>query len=191
MNIDLPTRGVADFRKVLTGLEAKLVEAKARRDKILVDIRKASAAADAGDQRARFAQGGLNKEDAAASRLILSLEAEIAEARKRVGMAETQAATVEAKRASIDASAAPHDRLFEVEAPDGRKVRHRHASAAALQKELQPGYRVVAEVFGAGNDDKGGLVEPIGQSTMKTLLAAHGDELIAFLAERGIKSIKA
>jgi hypothetical protein len=30
------------------------------------------------------------------------------------------------------------------------------------------------------------MVEPLGQSTMKTLLAAHGDELIAFLAERGI-----
>jgi hypothetical protein len=50
---------------------------------------------------------------------------------------------------------------------------------------------VTAEVFGAGIDGKGGLVEPIGQSTMKTLLAAHGDELIAFLAERGIKSITA
>jgi hypothetical protein len=60
--------------------------------------------------------------------------------------------------------------------------------ASALQKELQPGYRVVAEVFGAGIDDKGGMIEPIGQSTMKTLLAAHGDELVAFLAERGIKA---
>jgi hypothetical protein len=53
---------------------------------------------------------------------------------------------------------------------------------------LQPGYKVVAEVFGAGIDGKGGMVEPIGQSTMKTLLAAHGDELIAFLAEHGIKA---
>ena len=59
-------------------------------------------------------------------------------------------------------------------------------SPEMLQKALQPGYRVVAEVFGAGIDDEGGLVEPIGQSTMKTLLAAHGDELVAFLAERGI-----
>jgi hypothetical protein len=106
-------------------------------------------------------------------------------------MAETQAATVEARRASVDAAAVPHDRLFEVETPDERKVRHRYASAGGLQKMLQPGYRVVAEVFGAGIDGKGGLVEPIGQSTMKTLLAVHGDELIAFLAERGIKSITA
>jgi hypothetical protein len=41
---------------------------------------------------------------------------------------------------------------------------------------LQPGYSVTAEVFGAGIDG----------STMKTLLAAHGDELLAFLAEHGI-----
>jgi hypothetical protein len=186
--IDLPHKGVDDLRKALSDLEQKLGDAKARRDKILLDVRKASAAADMGDQRARLAQGGLNKEDAAAGRLILSLEAQVSEAGKRLGMAETQAATVEAKRASADAGAVPHDRLFEVEAPDGRKVRHRYASAGGLQKMLQPGYRVVAEVFGAGIDGQGGLVEPIGQSTMKTLLAAHGDELMAFLAERGIKA---
>jgi hypothetical protein len=186
--IDLPTRGVEDLQKVLNGLEAKLADAKAKRDRILIDVRKASAAADMGDQRARFAQGRLNKEDAAASRLILSLEAQVAEARKRLEMAMNQAATVEAKRASADAGAVSHDRLFEVVCPDGRKVRHRHESAGALQKVLLPGYRVVAEVFGAGIDDKGGMIEPIGQSTMKTLLAAHGDELVAFLAERGIKA---
>jgi hypothetical protein len=93
---------------------------------------------------------------------------------------------VEARRASADAGAVPRDKRFEVETPDGRKVRHRHHSLEALRKALQPGYRVVAEVFAADSDDKGGLVEPIGQSTMKTLLAAHGDELLAFLAERGI-----
>jgi hypothetical protein len=184
--VDIPTQGVDDLRKVLKGHELKLANAKKQRDTIFIDMRKASAAADLGDQRARFAQGGLNKEDAAAGRLILSLEAQIAEARKRLDMAETQAATVEAKRASADAGAVPHVRLFEVVCPDGRKVRHRHESAGALQKVLIPGYRVVAEVFGAGIDDKGGMIEPIGQSTMKTLLAAHGDELVAFLAERGI-----
>jgi hypothetical protein len=183
---DIPTRGVDDFRKTLQDREAKLVNAKKQRDTILIDIRKASAAVDMGDQRARLAQGGLNKEDAAAGRLILSLEAQVAEARKRLEMAMNQAATVEAKRASADAGAVSHDRLFEVVCPDGRKVRHRHESAGALQKVLLPGYRVVAEVFGAGVDDKGGMIEPIGQSTMKTLLAAHGDELVAFLAERGI-----
>ncbi len=189
--IDITNCNIEDRRKIVAAYEAKLAGEKARRDRILIDVRKASAAADAGDQRARFELAGLNKQDLAAGRLILSLEAQVAEARKRLAMAETQAATVEAKRASADAGAVPHDRLFEVEAPDGRKVRHRYASAGGLQKMLQPGYRVVAEVFGAGIDDKGGMIEPIGQSTMKTLLAAHGDELVAFLAERGIKSITA
>jgi hypothetical protein len=184
--IDCPARGIDDFRKILRGLEEELSGAKARRDKILLDVRRASAASDAGDQRQRFAQGGLNKEADAAGRLILSLEMQIAESGKRLQMAEAQAAAVAAKQASIDAAAVPGDRLFEVETPDGRRVRHRYASAGGLQKILQPGYRVIAEVFGAGIDGKDGLVEPIGQSTMKTLLAAHGDELVAFLAERGI-----
>ena len=169
--------------------EVKLANAKKQRDVILIDIRKAQAAADAGDQLARATLRALAKADVAAGRLVLSLEAQVAGARKRLAMAETQAALIAANKASVDAAPVPHDRLFEVATPfDARVVRHRHESAAALQKVLQPGYRVVAEVFGAGNDDKGGLVEPIGQSTLKTLLAAHGDELIAFLAERGIKA---
>jgi hypothetical protein len=180
--IDCPTRDVASLQMGLSALDAKLANAKKQRDTILIAIRKASAAVDAGDQRARFAQAGLNKEADSVGRL----EGQVSEARKRVEMAEVQAATVAAKRASVDAAAVAGDRLFEVETPDGRKVRHRYTSSGALQKMLQPGYRVVAEVFGAGIDGREGLVEPIGQSTMKTLLAAHGDELLAFLAERGI-----
>ena len=111
--IDIPARGVEDLRKVLNGLEVKLSGAKAQRDRILIDVRKAAAAADMGDQRARFAQGALNKEDAAAGRLILSLEAQVAEARKRLGMAETQAAVIAAKRAIADAGDVPQ-KLFEV-----------------------------------------------------------------------------
>jgi hypothetical protein len=99
--IDIPTRDVAYFRKVLNGLEVELSGAKARRDKILLDIRKASAAVDASDRQARFAQGGLNKEADAVGRLILSIEGQVAEARKRVEMAEVQAAAAAAKRASI------------------------------------------------------------------------------------------
>jgi hypothetical protein len=104
--------------------------------------------------------------------------------RRQCDLARGQLAAIACKAA--ESSAAPWERLFEVEAPNGRLVRHRHASADALQKVLLPGNRVIAEVFGAGIDDKGGMVEPLGQSTMKTLLATHGDELIAFLAERGI-----
>jgi hypothetical protein len=186
--IDITNCNIEDRRKIVAAYEAKLAEEKARRDRILIDVRKASAAADMGDQRARFELGTLNRADEAAGRLVLSLERQVDEARKRLAVAENQNAVAESKQAITEAGAVPHVRLFEVRTPDGRVVRHRHESAAALQKVLTPGYRVVAEVFGAGIYDKGGLVEPIGQSTMKTLLAAHGDELVAFLAERGIKA---
>src|ERR1700730_9584563 len=78
------SRGVEELRNGLAGLEAELSNAKARRDKILVAMRKASAAVDMGDQRARFAQGSLDKEDASTGRLILSIQPQITEARKRL-----------------------------------------------------------------------------------------------------------
>jgi hypothetical protein len=102
-------------------------------------------------------------------------------------MAEEQAATAASKRASADAGAVLQDRLFEVVCPDGRKVRHRHHSLEALRKALQPGYVAVGQVFGANEDDTGGIVSrPGAPSMLKALLESQGDELIAFLAERGI-----
>ncbi len=193
--IDLPARGVEDLRKVLNDFEVKLSDAKAQRDRILIDVRKASAAADMGDQRARIAQGALNKEDAAAGRLILSLEAQVAEARKRLGMAMNQVAVVEAK--SHAAAAIPGDEVakwFEVRTPDGRVIRHRAASLDALQGALLKGYTVTAEVFGASAIGFGGVAAQIGSdvpSIMAGLLAAHGKELETWLASRGVKSTAA
>jgi hypothetical protein len=184
-SIDLPHRGVDDFRKALHEREDKLAAAKKQREVILNDIRLASAAVDAGDKQARNALPGANVE---VGRLILSIGREVSEAKGRLSLAENQAAAAALKRAQSDAAAVLGERLFELSTPDNRRVRHRYASADGLQKILQPGYKVVAEVFGAGNDGNGGMVEPLGHSTMKTLLTVHGDELIAFLSERGIKA---
>jgi hypothetical protein len=118
-------------------------------------------------------------------RLVLSLERQVKESKKWLSFAEDQMRAMELKRAQSDAIFG--DRLFEVETPDGRRVRHRYATADGLQKMLQPNYKVVAEVFGAGIDGKGGMVEPLGESTMKTLLAAHGSDLLEWLAARGIR----
>ena len=194
--IDLPHKGVDDLRKGLSDLEQKLGDAKARRDKILLDIRKASAAVDAGDRQARFAQGALNKEDAAAGRLILSLEAQVSEAMKRLDMAVNQAATVEAKShaMAIPCDGAGKWRWFEITTPDGRVVRHRALSLAELQKALLKIYKVTAEVFGASATGVGGVAAQIGSdvpSIMAGLLAAHGEELETWLASRGIKSAAA
>jgi hypothetical protein len=183
----LPAGCVEDVQKIVKGLEAELSTAMARRGVILAELAKAMAAVDRGDRKARVYQVQLNKEDAAASRLISSITNQIGAARKRLQLAENQAAAAALKQAQSDAAAVPHERLFEVEAPDGRRVRHRHASPDTLRGVLQPGYQLVAEVLGAGVDGKGGLVEPIGQrSTMEILLAAHGSELLEFLGKHGI-----
>jgi hypothetical protein len=194
MNIDavhLAARsGTAEeTQKVLNELEAELADAKARRDKTLVDIRKANEAS-VRDQQARLKLPGLNKEEAAAGRLIISIEMQITEAKKRLAMAANQAAARALKLAQAETAAVPADKWFEVETPDGRKVRHRHASAEGLQKILQPGYRVIAEVFAAGVDGNGGFAASIGSDAksnmMDGLLQAHGDTLLEWLAARGI-----
>jgi hypothetical protein len=57
----------------------------------------------------------------------------------------------------------------------------------ALQKELQPGYRAIGQVFGHNEDGTGGFIsQPGAPSMLKALLESQGDELLAFLAERGI-----
>jgi hypothetical protein len=62
-------------------------------------------------------------------------------------------------------------------------LRQFHKSVDSAQKSLQSGYEITGEVIGSG------VVSPVGpgaQSFMKALLAAHGDELMEFLAECGV-----
>lgn len=191
-NIDITNCSIDDRRKIVAAYEAKLAEEKARRDNILADIRETTARADKGDQQARFELASLNKQDAAAGRLILSIQAQVAEARKRLDMAENQAATVEANghAMAIPCDGAGKWRWFEITTLDGRVIRHRAASLDALQAALLKGYTVTAEVFGASAIGFGGVAAQIGSdvpSIMAGLLAAHGKELETWLASRGVK----
>jgi hypothetical protein len=185
---DIPTRGVDYFSKVLQDHELRLANAKKQRDRILIDIRNANAAVDKGDQRARLGLGGLNKSNVAAGRLVLSIEAEVAEARKRLEMAQEQVGAVHAKAAVPIAEGA--ERLFLVNTPHNlHQVRHKARTIESLRSRLLPGYTIAGEIFGANDAGEGGVVaaiEPTGPSIMAGLLLAHGDELLAFLAERGI-----
>jgi hypothetical protein len=81
---ELPTQGVDDLRKSLASHESRLANAQKQRDVILIDMRKASAASDLGDQRARLELNALHKADTAAGRLILSIQAQVDGAKKRL-----------------------------------------------------------------------------------------------------------
>jgi hypothetical protein len=178
-------------RRVLNELEAELAEAKVRRNRILADISKANDAAFAGDKRQLFVLGWLNKQEAETARLMLSISRQIAEARKRLATIEAHAAQAAARRAVE--SDAGGERLFLVKTPNNGQIRHKARTVESLRSKLLPGYRVAGEIFGADDTGAGGVVaaiEPTGPSIMQGLLLAHGDELMAYLAARGIGSDK-
>jgi hypothetical protein len=166
-------------------LEAELADVQARRDKILTDISKANDAS-VRDQRARLQLPALNKSNVETGRLIVSIEHQVAEARKRVAMAANQAAAAAAAVPIAEGA----ERLFLVNTPHHlHQVRHKAHSVEELRARLLPGYTVDGEIFGANDDGSGGVVaaiEPKGPSIMAGLLAAFGDELITFLAKHGI-----
>jgi hypothetical protein len=125
LNID-PTHiafrcGIEDPRRVVSDLEGALADAKARRDKILLDLGKVSVAIDKGDHRARFVQGNLNKQEIAAGRLVQSIAKQLEEARKHVKMSQAQADAV----AQAAGETGGHLVQLEIRAPDGRMLRPR------------------------------------------------------------------
>jgi hypothetical protein len=148
----------------------------------------ANTAAD--NNKARGALPALNKVADDARRLVREIEAEIREAKKRLEQVRSSiAVSSAASAAAATAHLPPGTRLFEVQTPDLRKVRHRHRSPDALQATLAPGYKVTAEIFGAGSDNCGGVAASIGgvdvPSLMAGLLRASGKELISFLQANG------
>ena len=77
--------------------------------------------------------------------------------------------------------------LLEIKAPGGRMLRQEHASIEAARASLLPGYSVVGTVTLQNADGSGGFVSPVnGPSMMAALLEAHGDELLAWLADKGV-----
>jgi hypothetical protein len=185
MNIDsvhLAFRSTAEgAQKVLNELEAELADVKARRDRILADISKANDAS-VRDQRARMELPALNKSNVETGRLIVSLEREVAEARKRVAIVEAHAAAAKEKQAAEHGGTGRLVQL-EIRAPDGRVLRQFHKSVDAARSALQPGYEVTGQVIGSG------VVSPIGpgaRSFMASLLDAGGGELLEFLEAHGI-----
>ena len=170
----MTTPTVEKTQVTLAAREQELAEARARYHQLTTDLAQVCARADKGDQRARFEQTKLNKQIDAAGHLVRSLEQQTAAAQKWHDMAKEQAAHA-ARLSAVAADVAPHDRWFEVEAPDHRKIRHRHASPEALAAQLLPGYTVAGEVFGADEQGRGGF----------SVASNHG--LIAFLSARGLK----
>ena len=174
-------------RKTLDDLESKLAAVQDRRDKVVIEIARASAKAAAiggiGDQSAKNSLSPLNKQAAAAESEMSLIRIEIREAKRGLALAEAYDAGVKAKQA-LDRGEPGRLVQLEISSPDGRVIRQFHKSVEAAQKALQPGYTVTGEVIG------GNIVSPIGRpgarSFMKALLESQGGELLEFLASHGV-----
>ena len=179
---DIPPRGVDDFREDFASSRGGTGQRKKQRDVILTDIRKAQVAAEKGDKRQLFDLAGLNKQDQAEGRLVLSIGRQIAEAKKRVVWRRIR--PWRCGRQAWTMHRMSRDKLFEVAAPDGRRVRHRGASQEDVRRRLQFGYALVGQVHGADADGIGGFVPRPGFLT--AMLEAYEGELIEWLEARGL-----
>jgi rhodanese-related sulfurtransferase len=180
------------LEKRLADLGIELETVRSRRLQAQTDLRRLSALAEKGDQKARNAQDPVNKAVAADSTLITSLGREIDAVKRTLGLVRAQQASVVRRQHEAETAALPKDKLFEVMCPDGRRVRHRAASLAAQGKSLLPNYTITAEIFGADENGDGGFVAAIGaKSTMAGMLMASGEELLAFLEAHGVPVARA
>jgi hypothetical protein len=157
--------------KHLSNLGIELEKARTRRLDTLTEIQRVSSVAEMTKcNKSISALSPLNRAEEADARLIRSLEGQIKDVKRQLDLARAQAAAIASRAAAAQSSAVEHSRWFEVNAPHGRVVRHRHASLESIRAALSPGYTVKSELFGVGDDGSGGFPVAIGQR--KQLLAA-------------------
>lgn len=127
----------------------------------------------------KFPPGFSSDAERASSAEIANMAGSLRWAKESRALAENQARTMQFK---ADSAAGHSWRLFEVTAPDNRKIRQTAASLEDLRSRLQSGYTVSAEIFA------GGYVKPIdGPSpAFDGWLEAHGPELLKWLGEQGV-----
>jgi hypothetical protein len=153
---------IATLEKELSDLGVAREKAAARRQGIFGELRQLSIRAEAGDRKALYAQAPLNKDVEDLTREIISIDREIKDKTRQADLCRAASAA----HASAIAAAQPgpdKNRWFLVVCPDGREVRHRHHSGAALQAELQPGYRAVAELYNCDDSGNYGVAVALGQ----------------------------
>jgi hypothetical protein len=181
---------VEDAKAALAGLEGKLQDALDRRDKITVEIARASDKAFAiggiGDQSAKMSLAPLNKKAGAIDAEIALLRMRITHAKRMLELAEAHAEGGRAKQAAECGEPVVSNKLFEVVCPDGRRIRQRGSSQEDVQRRLQIGYTVTGQIHGADADGNGGFIPRPG--FLAAILEAYEGELAAWLEARGIGS---
>jgi hypothetical protein len=150
------------LEKELSDLGVMREEAAARRLKVFADLRQLSVLAEAGDRKAVAEQGPLNKSAEDESRLIVRIDREMKDVKRRLDLARVQSACAASCAARLLPSA-EHTRWFSIQTPTGQIVKHKHASAAALRASLLPGYTVRSEIFGCDENGEGGFEVMAGQ----------------------------
>jgi hypothetical protein len=154
--------------KHLENLGVELEKACARRLDTLNEIRRVCAQAEMTKcNKSIGSLGPLNKAEEADARLIRSLEGQIKDVKRQLDLSRAQSAAH--LRSVASGQPGPEKtKWFLVVTPQGREVRHKHYSSAALQAELLPGYRVAAELYNA--DDSGNYGSPVAVGQRAAIL---------------------
>jgi hypothetical protein len=159
---------IESLDKELSDLGVKLETARARLQKNFGRLNDVMARAELlKDNKAVYDQVPLNRAIDADRRLILQLERQEKDMKKQADLARAQQAHA-ASRAAPVTPESEKTRWFIVVTPQGREVRHKHRSSAALQAELLPGYCVAAEVYNA--DDSGNYGSPVAVGQRAAIL---------------------
>jgi hypothetical protein len=145
-------------------------KAATRRQVIFAALRQLSIKAEAGDRKAVAEQGPLNKSAEDESRLIVRIDREMNDVKRRLDLARGQSAVMASRAAAAQSSTVEHAKWFEVSTPSGRVVRYKHASLESIRAALEPGYTVRSEIFGCDENGEGGF--PVACGSRKQLLAA-------------------
>jgi hypothetical protein len=183
--------GLSAAQTTFANIEDKLASAMARREELSIEILRIDADC-VGTRGSNSATkiAPLRKQATAIDGEIAVLRMEQRHAQQALDRQVAAAENVKAQQAAaaIPVTDGP-ERLFLVKTPNKGQIRHKAKSLGQLTARLLPGYTIAGEIFGADDSGAGGVVaaiEPTGPSIMSGLLAAFGDELVAYLSERGI-----
>ena len=151
--------------KIVADIERELAETTRERMQVLVETRRTCSQIDeTRDAKIVASLAPLNRRANDLGNRALFLQKQLEDARRRLAFAVEQRGEQARYEAHLRHMSLEKTAWFLVKTPDGRTIRHQHASADALAEELAPGYVVEARIFGTDKSGRGGFAVSLSTS---------------------------